>query len=218
LAAAGLYVKNDQENSRHQNKKKAGNETEIVGFHGNPEFDQTVSPPPGLALPSFIARSGIALLKLKVGLGLGLRPGQGARGQGRFQGAGQHPIPIRQTDLRTGEYHQRALNKGLAGQSPGRRATAKLLFFDRGAWGQSEGIGPIDLHETRDALAAAPAIAQFSLEAVDLNPFPQGHFPQVFTGITLDVPAFTNETNHRHDLAPNPHFAGSCRCGPRFGP
>jgi hypothetical protein len=64
LAAAGLDVKNDQENSRHQNKKKAGNETEIVGFHGNGEFDETVSPPAVLALPNFIARSGVDLPSL----------------------------------------------------------------------------------------------------------------------------------------------------------
>ena len=117
MAAAGLYVKNDQENSRDQNKKKAGNETEIVGFHGNGEFDETVSPPPVLTLPSFIARSGgdFPFPFLKVGLGLRLRPGQGARGQGHFQGPGHDSFPILQAHLRTGEHHKRALNKGLTG-------------------------------------------------------------------------------------------------------
>jgi hypothetical protein len=218
LAAAGLYVKNNQENSRHQNKKKAGNETEIVGFHGNGEFDETVSPPPGLALTSFIPRSGVdfPFLFLKVGLGLGLwlRPGQGARGQGIFQGPSHDPFSIRQSHLGTGEHHKRTLNKDLAGQSPGRRTPAKLLFLDRGAWGHGEGIGPFDIHKTSDALAAATAIAQFSLEAVELDPLPQCHFPQVFPGITLDVPAFTDKTNHRHDLPPKLHFAGWGRCGP----
>jgi hypothetical protein len=72
LAAAGLYVKNNQENSRYQNKQKAGNETEIVGFHGNGEFNETVSPPHGLALTSFTPRSGFDFFFpcpfLKVGL------------------------------------------------------------------------------------------------------------------------------------------------------
>jgi hypothetical protein len=121
LAAAGLYVKNDQENSRYQNKKKAGNETEIVGFHGSGEFNETVSPPPVLSLPSFIARSGgdFPFPFLKVSLGLWLRPCQGARGQGHFQGPGHGPLPILQAHLRTGEHHQGALNKGLTGQTPG---------------------------------------------------------------------------------------------------
>ena len=104
MAAAGLYVKNDQENSRDQNKKKAGNETEIVGFHGNGEFNETVSPPAVLALPSFIARSGVDLpwlfLRIFI-LGFWLWPSQGTRGQGHRQGPGQEPFPVRESHLRT---------------------------------------------------------------------------------------------------------------------
>jgi len=119
LTAAGLYVKNNQKNSRNQNKKKTGNETEIVGFHGNGEFDETVSPPPILALPSFIARSGFDFPFPKLGLELRLWPGQWTRRQGRFQGAGHDPFSVRQSNLRTGKHHKRTLNKGLAGKSPG---------------------------------------------------------------------------------------------------
>jgi hypothetical protein len=95
LTAAGLYVKNNQKNSRNQNKKKAGNETEIVGFHGNGEFDETVSPPLVLALPSFIARSGFDVPFPKLGLELRLWPGQWTRWQGRFQGPGHDPVSVR---------------------------------------------------------------------------------------------------------------------------
>jgi hypothetical protein len=87
------------------------------------------------------------------------------------------------------------------------------LILYSGAWGQGEGIGPFDLHETGDALAASTAIAQFSLEAVELDPLPKGHFPQVFSWITLDVPAFADEPNHRHGMAPKLHCAGFDRCG-----
>jgi hypothetical protein len=222
LTAAGLYVKNNQENSRYQNKKKAGNETEIVGFHGNGEFEETVSPLPFTVLPSFIPRSGVdfpvLFLCLKVGLELWLRPGQGARGQGHFQGPGHDCFSVRQSHLRTGEHHKRTLNKGLAGQSPGGGAATKLLFLDWGAWGHGEGIGPFDVHKTSDALAAATAIAKFSLDAVELDPLPQSHFPQVFSRVTLDVPAFTHETNHRHGMPPKVHFAGCWRRGSRCGP
>jgi hypothetical protein len=110
------------------------------------------------------------------------------------------------------------LDEGLAGESPARRAAAQLLFLNCRAWCQGEGISPFDLHETGDALATPTAIAEFALEAVELDPLPQGHFPQVFTRITLDVLALTDETNHRHDLAPKLHFAGYRRGGPRFGP
>jgi len=34
LAAAGLDVKDDQEHRRNQDEQEAGNEAEIVGFHG----------------------------------------------------------------------------------------------------------------------------------------------------------------------------------------
>jgi hypothetical protein len=116
--------------------------------------------------------------------------------------------------LGTGEHHKRPLNKGLAGQSPGRGTATKLQILDWGAWGHGEGIGPFDIHKTSDALAAATTIAQFSLEAVELDPLPQGHFPQVLAGVTLDIPAFTHETNHRHGLVPKLHFAGWGHCHP----
>ena len=48
LLAVGLDVKNDQEDRRNQNEQKAGDKSEIVGFHGrswNPGERITVERP-----------------------------------------------------------------------------------------------------------------------------------------------------------------------------
>jgi len=183
LAAARLDVENDQEDSRYENEQETGNESEVVGFHGGREGAVKVSPLLLVHGRPFTARCawgtaqrsrrrGDFSLRSVLGLlgGGGLRPGGRPHRKGRGLGGSQERLAVGGWRLRPGQHHQRRLHEGLTGQAPGLGTAAQFLVLHGSAGGQRTDRGAFNVNETGDALAAAAAVPEFSLQPVELNP------------------------------------------------
>jgi hypothetical protein len=96
------------------------------------------------------------------------------------------------------------LHKALASQTPALGTAAKLLHFHGGEGAKGLLIGSPHIHKASDALAATPAVAELSLQSIELDPFPQSHLPQILPGITLNILTFPQKTNHWHWTFRNP--------------
>ena len=118
---------------------------------------------------------------------------------GLAAGLGKQALPLCQTPLGAGEHKHRLLHKRLAGQAPGLGTAAQLLLLHSGARTQHPGRASLEhIHEAGDALTATTAVPQLPLQAIELDPFPECHLPEVLSGVTRHVAALTHETDHGH--------------------
>jgi hypothetical protein len=76
------------------------------------------------------------------------------------------------------------------------------LHCSKGA--ERVGLGAPDVHKTGDALAAAATVTELALQAIELNPFPQGHVSEILPGVALHILPLSQKTNHWHGSSRNP--------------
>jgi hypothetical protein len=79
--------------------------------------------------------------------------------------------------------------------------TTELLGFHSGEGAKGLRLSTLNVDKTGDALATASTVPELALQAIELNPIPQGHFPQVFAGVALDIEALSQKTDHWHGRA-----------------
>ena len=117
-------------------------------------------------------------------------------------------------DFSTRAWHARPQEWRLACQAPLLGPAAQLAVFDGSACRQS--IGVVFVHhgnEAGDALSTPSAVAQLSLQAVELDPLATGHLTQILTGVTLHITPFANKPDNGHELTSNqlPSWAEALR-------